>query len=286
MLEGFRVEQVIAPAPVEQGQVAGGGVLRSEAEQLEQGFHAFLFTLAHGFAQVADGLLFIFGDHTAATGGAVDQQFCDQSRGTLLAGLALGLLIKNQAFQLWPCAFQQQGEAFIQPTFTVFRGGHAVESHQRMQAQASQGFAPVRLAMVAAADEIKHRQQRLAATGQHLEFVAVLGQHRFAGVDHIQAGVGGQQLAQHLGFLFETLAGFTAIEEARQAGRAVEAFAGAIQSLQIIEQGDGIFQSGCVVQLQQGFAVHRQARAFDMPGGAGAMGDFAEAHVSGQRAQQ
>jgi hypothetical protein len=50
LFEGFGVEQVIAPAAVEQWQVAGGGVLRAEAEQFEQGLHTLLFALAHSFA--------------------------------------------------------------------------------------------------------------------------------------------------------------------------------------------------------------------------------------------
>ena len=126
-----------------------------------------------------------------------------------------------------------------------------------MQAEAGQGFAPVRFAVVAAADKVEHRQQRLAATGQHLQFVAVLGQHRLASVDHVQAGIGGQQLAQHLGFLFETLARLAAFQETRQPRRAIQAFAGAVEAFQVIEQGDGVFQAGSVVQLQQSFAIYR-----------------------------
>ena len=87
---------------------------------------------------------------------------------------------------------QQQRQAFIQAAFAIFGRCHAVEPHQRMQTEAGQGFAPLGLAVLRAADKVEHWQQRLAATGQYAEFVAVLGQHRLAGIDHIQPGVRGQ----------------------------------------------------------------------------------------------
>ena len=181
---------------------------------------------------------------------------------------------------------QQQGEAFIQAPLAVFRRGHAVKTHQRMQAEPGQGVAPFRLAVLRAADKVEHWQQRLAATGQHAEFVAVFGQHRLAGVDHIQSGVRGQQLAQHFGFLFKPLARFAAVEKTCDPRRAVKTFAGAVEAFQIVEQGDGVFQPRRVVQLQQRFAVHRQPSPFHVPGGAGAMGHFAKADIAGEGTQQ
>ena len=198
----------------------------------------------------------------------------------------MSLLIGNQALQLRAGVFEQQREAFIESAFAILGRCDAVETHQRMQAEARQGFAPGRFAVVGAADKIQHRQQRFATTGQHFQFIAVLGQHRLAGIDHIEAGVAGQQLPQHLGFLFETLSCFAALEEACQPGRAVEAFAGALQAFEVIEQGDGVFQAGGVVEVEQGLAVDRQARAFDVSRGAGAMGHFTKADVTGQGAQQ
>ncbi len=196
------------------------------------------------------------------------------------------LLIGDQTLQLPARVFQQQRKAFIQPTLAVFGWRHAVKTHQRMQPEARQGFAPVGFALAVAGNEIQHRQQRLATAGEHRQLIAVLGQHRLAGVDHIQAGVGGQQLAQHLGFLLEALPGLTAIEKARQPRRAIKPLAGSVEAFQVIEQRDGVFQPWRVVQLQQRLAVHRQSRAFHMPGGAGAMRDFAEIHVPGQGPQQ
>lgn len=129
-------------------------------------------------------------------------------------------------------------------------------------------------------DEVEHRQQRFAATRQHRQLILVLGQHRLAGVDHVQAGVAGQQLAQHLGLLFEALTGLGTLKEATAACRAIQTLAGPVQALQVVEQGDGIFQAGGVVQLQQCLAVHRQARALDMAGGAGPVRDLAEADIA------
>ena len=95
MLERLRVEQVIAPAPVEQRQVAGRRVAGAKAVQLEHGFNAALLPLPDRFAQLLDGLLFgsFFAGHAASAGGAVDQQFGDQAQGAVLAGFALGLLV-------------------------------------------------------------------------------------------------------------------------------------------------------------------------------------------------
>ncbi|MNZ76858.1 hypothetical protein D3C78_953800 [compost metagenome] len=218
-----------------------------------------MLALTHGFAQFADGLLFLFGlaGHAAPAGRAVDQQFGDQACRTVPADFTLCLLVGDQTLKLAASVFQQQGQAFIQPALAIFGRCHTVEAHQRMQAQAGQRFAPVRLAVIGAADEVQHRQQRFAAAGQHLQFVTVLGQHRLAGIDHIQPGIGGQQLAQDLGFLFKALPRLAALQEPRQPRRAVEAFAGALQLLQVVEQGDGVFQPRCVIQFEQGFAVHR-----------------------------
>ena len=101
MLERLRVEQVIAPAPVEQRQVAGRCIAGAKAVQLEHGFHTALFALPDRFAQLLDGLLLgsFFAGHAASAGGAVDQQFGDQAQGAVLAGFALGLLIGDQALQ-------------------------------------------------------------------------------------------------------------------------------------------------------------------------------------------
>ncbi|MNI08677.1 hypothetical protein D3C73_617230 [compost metagenome] len=93
-------------------------------------------------------------------------------------------------------------------------------------------------------------------------------------------------MAQDFGFLLETLSRFTAIEETRQSRRAVEAFAGAFQAFEVVEQGDGVFQAGRVVEVEQRLAIHRQPRTFDMPRGAGAVGHFAEADIAGQGAQE
>lgn len=202
--------------------------------------------MANRIAQLRNGALFQrrLGGDAAAAGGAVDQQFGDQSVACLTTGLALRFVILDQALQLGTRTLQQQGQAFVQASFAIFRWRHAVEGHQGMQAEASQGFAPFTFAMAGAGDEIEHRQQRPAAHGQHRQFVAVLGQHRLTHINHIQAGVGGHELAQHLGFLLVTLARFAAFEKAGQACRAVQALAGAVEALQVVEQGDGVFQAG------------------------------------------
>ncbi|MNG19229.1 hypothetical protein D3C84_1033690 [compost metagenome] len=107
----------------------------------------------------------------------------------MLASQTLGLLIGNQSFELRPGSFQQQGETFIESTLAILRRRDAVEAHQGMQAQPRQRFTPGRFAVVGAADEIQHRQQGFAATGQHFQLVAILGQYRFPGVDHVEPGV-------------------------------------------------------------------------------------------------
>ena len=108
LLQGFRVEQVIAPAPVEQRQVTGRRVLRAKRVELEQRLNALLLTLAYGFAQLADCLLLLLGfaDHTAPACSAVDQQFGNQACGALLTGEALRLLVGDQPLQLRPGVFQ------------------------------------------------------------------------------------------------------------------------------------------------------------------------------------
>ncbi|MCY1355047.1 hypothetical protein D9M69_414510 [compost metagenome] len=123
-------------------------------------------------------------------------------------------MIVHQALQLRAGAFQQQGQAVVEALLAVQRRRHAVETHQGMQAEAGQGLAPVALAMVFAGDEVQHWQERPATHGQHRQFVTVFGQDRLAGVDHIEPGIGGQQLAQHLGFLLEALACLAAVEKA------------------------------------------------------------------------
>ncbi len=268
--------------------ITGLGILPAEGVQPQQRLDAVLFADAHRIVQFANGAalhLRLRGD-AAATGGDVEQQVGDQPLAAGLARFGLGLVIVDQPLQLRPRLLQQQRQAFVQAPLAVQRRRHAVETHQRMQAEAGQGLAPLLFAMAGLGDEVEHRQERLAAAGERRQLVLVLGQHRLAGVDHVEPGVAGQQLAQHLGLLLEALARLAAVEKACGARRAVEAFAGALQAFEIVEQGDGVFQARRVVELQQRFAVHRQPRAFDVAGGAGAVRDLAEADVAGQGAQQ
>ena len=104
LLEGFRVEQVIAPAPVQQRQIAGRCVAGAKAIELEQGFDATLFTLANGLSQLVDGVLLgtFFADYAAPTRGAINQQFGDQAQCAVLARHALSLLVSDQALQRVP----------------------------------------------------------------------------------------------------------------------------------------------------------------------------------------
>lgn len=197
----------------------------------------------------------------------------------------LCLLVVDQPLQRRAGVFQQQRQAFVQTALTILWRGHAVEPYQCVKPKPGKGFTPFRLAVLAAGDEVEHRQQRLAAVGQHFQFVAVLGQHRLARIDHIQAGMTGQQLAQYLGLLLEALARFAALQKTLQPGRAVQALAWALQAFKVVEQGDGIFQAGRVVQLQQRFTVHRQPCTFHMASSAGAVGHFAKTDVAGQGAQ-
>ena len=101
LFEGFGVEQVVAPASVQQRQVAGRRVLGAKTVQLEQRLDAALFTLANRFAQLIDGLLLdgFFAGHATPARGAVNQQFRDQAQGAVFACFALGLLISDQALQ-------------------------------------------------------------------------------------------------------------------------------------------------------------------------------------------
>ncbi|MCY1174214.1 hypothetical protein D9M73_144080 [compost metagenome] len=159
------------------------------------------------------------------------------------------LLVVDQPLQRRAGVFQQQRQAFIQTALAILWRGHAVEPDQCVKPKPGKGFTPFRFAVLAAGDEVEHRQQRLAAVGQYFQFVAVLGQHRLAGINHIQTGIAGQQLAQYLGLLLETLARFAALQKTLQPGRAVQALARAFQPFKVVEQGDGIFQARRVVQL-------------------------------------
>ena len=199
------------------------GVVATEGIELEQCFDAALLALTHLMTQGFDGLGFggRFGLDAASAGGAVEQQLGDQALGTLLACLALGLLVVDQALQGGAGVLEQQGQALEQAPFAILGRRHAVEAHQGVQAKTGEGFAPLRLAMLLAGDEVEHGQQGLAATGQDFQLIAVLGQHRLAGIDHIEPGIARQQLAQDLGFLFETLARLAALEKPLQPCRAV-----------------------------------------------------------------
>ena len=80
-----------------------GGSDRVAAQQPGGGGagNAALFPLPDCLAQFVDGLLLggFLADHTASTGGAVDQQFGNQAQGAVFACLALCLLVGNQALQ-------------------------------------------------------------------------------------------------------------------------------------------------------------------------------------------
>ena len=145
---------------------------------------------------------------------------------------------------------QQQCQALVQALLAIGGWRHAVEAHQGVQAQARQGLPPGQLARRVDRAEVEHRQQRLATQGEDGQFIAVLGQHRLAGVDDIQPGIGTQQLAQHLGFLLETLACFAAVKEAADACRAVLARCLSGLAVEQFQQGDGVLHAGGVVQLQ------------------------------------
>ncbi len=287
LLQGLGIEQIVAPAPIEQREIAGCRVVPAKGVQAQQRLDAALLAAAHGVVQFPNGatLQFRLGRHAASAGGDIHQQFGDQSLATGQACGSLGLVVLDQALQLGARLFQQQRQAFIQPALTVHGWRHAVEAHQCMQAEAGQGLTPFLVAVPRLGDEVEHRQQRLAAAGEHRQLVLVLGQHRLTGVDHVEPGVAGEQLTQHLGFLLEAPPRLAAVEKARGACRAVEAFAGALQSLEVVEQGDGIFETRGVVELQQRFAIHRQPCAFDVTRGARPVRDLAEADVAGQGAQ-
>ena len=194
MLEGFRVEQVVAPAPVQQRQGAGFGVVRAKGIQAQQGVNAALFALAHRLAQGLNGGVFNawLAADPLSTCSAVDQQFGDQLPAAVQAGLGLSLVAGDQALQLWARLLQQQGQALVQAAFAIQRRRDGVEGDQRMQAEARQGAAPGVFLWLAGTAEIEHRQQRFAAAGQHGQFVAVFGQHRLAGVDQVEPGIAGQ----------------------------------------------------------------------------------------------
>jgi hypothetical protein len=113
-----------------------------------------------------------------------------------------------------------------------------------------------------------------------------LAQYRLAGINHIQGGIGLEQLAQHFGFLFETLAGGAAGQKVLNTGRAVKAFVGASQLFCVGQQGHGIFQAGGIKQVQHRLAVGAQANPLNMAGGAVLRADFAETAVTGQGTQQ
>ena len=252
------MEQVVAPAPVEQRQLAGVGVLGAERVQAQQGVHAALLAGAQVALQAFERGLQAGrgGVDQAPAGGGIQQQVGDQPGAGGAPGQALRLVVGDQPLQLRAGPLQQQGEAFVEAPLAVQRRRHAVEAHQRMQAEAGQRGAPVGLAVAGAGDEVEHRQQRPRAVGEHRQFVAVLGQHRLAGVDHVQPGVAGQQLAQHLGLLLEAPARLGAGQQPGDARRAVEAFGGWGEQVEVVAQGDGVLQAGGVVEFEQRLAVH------------------------------
>ncbi|MNZ54176.1 hypothetical protein D3C78_720710 [compost metagenome] len=115
LAQGFRIEQVVAPAAVQQRQVGGAGVVLAEGIQAEQRLHAGILALAHLRAHRLGG-----GEHRgiarldqAAASGDIDEQFGDQPRPRLAARRCLSLVVGDQPVQLRPRTLQQQRQAFI-----------------------------------------------------------------------------------------------------------------------------------------------------------------------------
>ena len=121
---------------------------------------------------------------------------------------------------------------------------------------------------------------------EQFELVTVLGQHRIADVDHIQRSIAGQHLAQDLGLLLEAQAGLGGGEKARDALGAIDPGRGRRQRIHPFEQRDRILHAGGVPQLDPRTIARHQAQALDMAGGAGLVGDLAEADLARQGAQQ
>ncbi|KAG1200834.1 hypothetical protein G6F35_012342 [Rhizopus arrhizus] len=155
-----------------------------------------------------------------------------------------------------------------------------------MQAQPGHRAAPLVGTVGGRVHEVQHGQQGPAAGGQDGEFVAVLAQHRIARVNHVERGVGVQRLGQDAGLLFVAAVRFGRVEEAADARRAVQPFFGAIQPLQVLQQGDAVFHPGRVEPFEHGAAFQAQPRAFDVARGAGAVGHLAERGVAREGAQE
>ncbi len=80
---------------------------------------------------------------------------------------------------------QQQGEALVAGAARRPAAAPRCRSPPAHAGRGGPARRPVGLAVAGAGDEVEHRQQRPRAVGEHRQFVAVLGQHRLAGVDHV-----------------------------------------------------------------------------------------------------
>ncbi len=144
--------------------------------------------------------------------------------------------------------------------------------------------------MVGAADEIQHRQQRLARQpARTSNSSCVLGQHRLPGVDHIMLRRRWRAVAAALWLPVRSVAAPRCPQGSgpgapdRRGVRQVVLKALEVQSSRAMASSrPGVSYSSSSASP----STDRRRAPFDMPGGARAMGHFAEADVAGQGTQQ
>ena len=271
--------------------MVGIQVLAAEAVQAQQRIHADLLPLADAAVerlqrQCQRGLVGAIG-HPHPAGGHVDEQVGQQLRGSATPAQGLPLVFLHQPQQRGAAHIQQGRELLVQDAFAATGRRHRVKAHHHVQTKTGQRLAPGGLIGARRAHEIEQGQQRHGTTGQNLQLVAVLGEHRVAGVDHIEGGIALQQLPQHLGLLLEAPRCPRGLQELLHPRGPVQPAPGACRlTVQRLQQGNGVFHAGGVIQRQQRRGADAQAHAFHMPRGAGARRYFAEVAVTGQRAQQ
>ena len=140
------------------------------------------------------------------------------------------LKVGDDVAQYASIRWQQRAQIPVQIALGAGEWRRRVKAHDGVQATIHQQRTPSRFAAGRIADEIKHRQNRSGAGVQQFDFIAKLGQHRLARIDHQKRGVDLQQRAQYLGLLFKDAVGLRAIEKAADP---VLATGGAVDRLQV-----------------------------------------------------
>ena len=156
---------------------------------------------------------------------------------------------------------------------------HGVETRRGVQAQASQRVPPFIDSGFGVGDEVEHGQDRLAASVEKFDLIAVSRQDPVARVDHVQNQIRGACLTKRLRFVLEEVSRFLGAKEAFDQGGSVVSPVGP-QAVDELEQSDRILESRCVPEVGTRSVVREQLDRSHLDGGAGARRHRTERGIS------